>query len=892
MLTMKKVIKLGLWAILSSLLLACAAAAGTAQYTYDGLNRLVQVQYEDGTVIQYTYDAAGNCLVEQVSAATPGGTPPVAEFTAAPYSGAAPLAVQFTDASTGNINTRTWDFGDGSGSSSASPSHTYQNPGTYTATLTVSGLGGTSSRSATITATPPPPVADFTAAPNSGLPPLAVQFTDASTGNINTRTWDFGDGSGSSSASPSHTYQNGGTFTATLTVSGPGGTSSKSTTITAIIPPPVVNFTATPNSGTAPLAVQFTDASTGNINTRTWDFGDNSGSTDPSPKHTYNPGTYTVTLTVTGIGGTNSKSAIITVIAPPPPVAHLSVWPNSGSAPLAVEFGDHSTGNRNTRSWDFGDGSSDSGLYPSHTYQNPGTYTATLTVTGLGGTDSMSTTITVTATGNNFASDYNCKALWLFESGDLTYDTIGSNYLTASSPTPPTADTVNFREGAASAKFVAANSEFFYIADADLDWGFPFSRNGTTKVGSFCFWYLPGSTTDWQYLISKSKWDGITANAAFSLIDRAGTLYVEWGQGGENWNDTSTGLTFTVGTWYHIGCTIDDSGNVNVVVYNWSTGNTASWFNAFGSAPYITDNDFGIGERMGAQGLSTGNLDEVVVFNRILSLIEIEEIRNGTFSGPNAPVAFTAVPSSGTAPLAVQFTDTSTGNINTWAWDFGDGSSSSSPSPSHTYQNPGTYTAMLTVTGSGGTWSKRAIITVIPPPPVANFTAAPNSGTAPLAVQFTDTSTGSISSWTWDFGDGSGSSSASPSHTYQNPGTYTATLTVSGTGGNNSKSATITVTVPPPVANFTAVPTSGPAPLALQFTDASTGSINSWTWDFGDGSGSSSASPSHTYQNPGTYTATLTVSGPGGTNSKSATITVNTPPPVANFTAVPSSGPA
>jgi YD repeat-containing protein len=70
---MKKVLQSVLWAILSLFLVAYPALAGTAQYTYDSLNRLVQVQYEDGTVIQYTYDAAGNRLVKQVIPPPPPG---------------------------------------------------------------------------------------------------------------------------------------------------------------------------------------------------------------------------------------------------------------------------------------------------------------------------------------------------------------------------------------------------------------------------------------------------------------------------------------------------------------------------------------------------------------------------------------------------------------------------------------------------------------------------------------------------------------------------------------------------------------------------------------------------------------------------------------------------
>ncbi len=213
---------------------------------------------------------------------------------------------------------------------------------------------------------------------------------------------------------------------------------------------------------------------------------------------------------------------------------------------------------------------------------------------------------------------------------------------------------------------------------------------------------------------------------------------------------------------------------------------------------------------------------------------------------------FAANPTSGNAPLTVQFTDKSSGSITSWDWDFGDGSAhSSTQNPSHTYNNAGDYTVTLTVKGSGGSDSKSLTIHVTappPPPPTANFAANPTSGNAPLTVQFTDKSSGSITSWDWNFGDGSSHSSAqSPSHTYNTAGSYTVTLMVSGSGGSDSKSLTIQVTTPPPTANFTANPTSGNAPLTVQFTDKSSGSITSWDWNFGDGSSHSSAqSPSHT----------------------------------------------
>ncbi|HEX6885093.1 MAG TPA: DNRLRE domain-containing protein [Planctomycetota bacterium] len=67
-----------------------------------------------------------------------------------------------------------------------------------------------------------------------------------------------------------------------------------------------------------------------------------------------------------------------------------------------------------------------------------------------------------------------------------------------------------------------------------------------------------------------------------------------------------------------------------------------------------------------------------------------------------------------------------------------------------------------------------------------------------------------------------------------------------------------------PVAEFSATPLTGAAPLQTVFTDQSSGQVASWSWSFGDGATSSAQHPVHLYANDGTYSVTLTVSGPDG----------------------------
>ena len=194
------------------------------------------------------------------------------------------------------------------------------------------------------------------------------------------------------------------------------------------------------------------------------------------------------------------------------------------------------------------------------------------------------------------------------------------------------------------------------------------------------------------------------------------------------------------------------------------------------------------------------------------------------------PVAdFTFIPVSGTVPLVVTFTDASQSEvpITSWVWDFGDGTTSTLQNPPlHTYSLPGLYSVTLTVTDSYGAIHTKTVLgaenvlqaavpettSMISPtvtkvvyvyfPPVADFTFAPENGTAPLLVAFTDTSQSAvpITNWTWDFGDRTTSTLQNPPlHTYSTAGTYSIMLNVTDAKGNKSMFAgciTVKATLP------------------------------------------------------------------------------------------------
>jgi PKD repeat protein len=153
------------------------------------------------------------------------------------------------------------------------------------------------------------PAAAFSASLTSGYAPLTIRFTDRSTGPATSWKWSFGDGTSSTQMNPSHTYNRLGKYNVSLTVRNAAGinkVTKRSFINVNALKPPLPAFSASPLNGKAPMTVRFTDKSTNNPDSWSWDFGDKSTSTLHNPVHKYaKAGKYAVKLTVKNSKGTN-----------------------------------------------------------------------------------------------------------------------------------------------------------------------------------------------------------------------------------------------------------------------------------------------------------------------------------------------------------------------------------------------------------------------------------------------------------------------------------------------------------------------------------------------------------------------------------------------------------
>jgi PKD repeat protein len=301
-----------------------------------------------------------------------------------PDEGCSPFTTNFSNQSTGALSYQ-WEFGDGDTHTIANPSHTYYNNGTedivFNAMLIAQSYYGcfdTTYAAITVFATP---FADFDATPESQVfPDATIDLTNNSVAGTVSYSWDMDDGEELNGINPgTYTYDTWGVYDIELIVTNGFCSDTAWKSVEIIPPPPSVDFDVD-TAGCAPLTIHFQSNSM-YAAAYQWTFGDGGSSGVENPVYTYyQPGTYNVTLTVTGFDGFQTDSHVIeqAVTVYPVAIAAFTITPNEVSIPGQPIYTINLSQNATQYEWDFGDGSTSNDVNPLHYYQTEGYYDISL----------------------------------------------------------------------------------------------------------------------------------------------------------------------------------------------------------------------------------------------------------------------------------------------------------------------------------------------------------------------------------------------------------------------------------------------------------------------------------------------------------------------------------
>ena len=599
------------------------------------------------------------------------------------------------------------------------------------------------------------------------------------------------------------------------------------------------------------------------------------------------------------------------------PGANFTANQTNGPQPLTVKFTDESTNSPTAWNWSCGDGTYSEEQNPEHTYSSTGLFNVQLTASNLDGSDVelkpgyISTYTYPGPMGKLLNAVTNLSISTYDGSGQQTHPSViysaagwnGYHYLMAMTPYPGGSDIyenpsmrysnnkitwvkiagqpdpiVSPATGYFSDPCIVLDGSTLYLFYRHTDgtdyynyttttdgitWTAPIQTNLDNRLSASFVKNISGGWEAWAHLNADP----------YTLKHYYGTSPAAWAEYG-----TVTGATISGKTIWHSEVKIHDNQyQMLMVPYDWTglyyynstngltwipsesnpvlTGNATSWDPVLYRSSFIESDD--------------GHFDVWYTgFNSTAPRVW----HIGYTEYPQLPpvAAFTGTPTSGTAPLTVQFTDENTNTPTSWNWSFGEGNYSESQSPSHIYEFPGTFTVNLTATNAAGsnTTSKADYITVLAPIPTTAFSCTPTVLMAHNSTTCTDASYPWITAWLWDFGDGNTSVEQNPTHQYDFVGLFNISLraTNSNTSVWENKTGYINVTlapvppVPTPItASFRANITCGNIPVSVQFTDLSTGNPESWNWSFGEGNYSEDQNPVFTYENTGLYDVSLYV---------------------------------
>jgi PKD repeat protein len=835
-----------------------------------------------------------------------------ADFSATPDAGCAPLVVNFNNFSSGNPTTWKWDLGNGTTSILPNPSATYFNPGEYTVKLVVKNSQGTDSiiKSRFIKVYASPQV-NFSATPQSGCLPLSSKFTDLSNpgnGVIKKYEWDFGDGILSTEKSPEHTYFESGNYNISLRVTNSFGCVSSLTNpgYIQISEGVKADFTNTnPATCNEPATIQFSNNSSGpGIASYKWQFGDGATSTLENPSHTYNLGTYTVSLIVfntNGCSDTIIKPGVITLGSLKADFSSSAIICQGSN----VHFLNTSTPVASSAKWDFGDGTFSSSINPVKIFPDTGNYNVKM-IAGIGTCkDSVTKSIQVVSRSKaDFTATptISCKAPLIvsFKNSTSSGGTFSWDFGDGSNSALANPSHTYLKEGFYSVKLVFTNAagcadsiekrDFVRIKAplisiddlpqkgcAPLVHTFTATVNSIEPIIKYTWLFGDGTTSDLQnpthtYITPGAYTVSLVYTTASGCMDTVKEI-----------NGILVGAKPKVN---FSASPRDVCASVKIKFSDLSDGNPNEWLWLFGDGstsevknPEHQYSDSGYFP-ITLIAINNGCADTLIV----PKYIHIKP-----------PIARFKYTTKCSEPGHVIFINNSIG-ADSQKWDFGDGTFSSAKNPTHDYAVSGVYTVQLTVTNNttGCDYTKTDAVNVLNEK--ADFVSNVSSVCKNSPVIFTAVNSipGNINSYTWKFGDGHSSTSTSNSitHKYKNSGNYNVEMILDiGNGCNDSIIKPLAIKVDGPAAIFK---TENPGTCqnnAVNFTDSSHPDgnqvIRQWQWNWGDGvveTFNNRQPLQHIYSAAGNYSVSLKVTDDNGcTDSVSHINSITISKPVALF---------
>ncbi len=748
-----------------------------------------------------------------------------------------------------------WNFGDGNSSTDANPFHTYTEDGSYSVLLTATNSCGSASTVKTVVIATPP-TSSFIASPLSGCNPLAVQYTDQSTSNTTSWFWELpgADNETSTDQHPIVVYTQPGVYSATLTATNAQGDDVfMRTDYIEVFATAIPSFT-TSSTGTS---VSFMNTSL-NASSYSWDFGDGNSSTAANPTHTYaSGGIYTVVLTATNSEcGDESISLDINVSGAPSPDVQTQ-GPTMGCAVLEVQFLDNSTNDPTAWAWSFpgGSPSTSTDQDPLVSYSSAGTYDVSLTVTNAQGSNTITLSDYIVVEDIPIADFTSSQSGLSFDfinnSADATsYSWDFGDGNTSSLENPSHSYSA---EGIYTVVLTATNNCGSSTASAEYDlFTLPVANFEANQTGD-CVPVIVDFNDLSSDNVSARQWtfeggNPSTSTEASPTVEYtvAGTYDVRLVVSNPAGSDTETKVSLVV---------VDDVPNAsfntqaNLLSYNFintsSNASSYSWNFGDGNTSTVPDpsHDYAM------EGMYTVSLMATNACGTDTETFDVNV--------QNIPTAnFTSNIVSGCSPFEVEFENLSSSNATILNWEFEGGTPATSieENPIISYNTPGVYDVILTVSNgiTSGSFTQQNYISVLEKP-----TAGFNINTFENTINFENTST-TATSVMWDFGDGTTSSEENPEHSFGANGTYRVTQTVSNQCGSDEISIDVIINAFAKAGINIEGANEGCPGFEVTFeSNSSMASSLEWTFEGGTPESSTEPNPTIMYNTPGVYDVVL-----------------------------------